>query len=162
LGAKEKRDSNCRAESFITDNNTGYAKLNQMKVYVFGNEDFAEDKRAFEAAGKLEGKIENVDFVKVKPNEDVPFIDEKFVVILDAVQRIEKVIEIKDNELDKLILPPRSSVHDFDLGFQLKYLKKIGKLGKVTIIGLPMQGKIDYSLIQSILRKLVAQETQGS
>jgi Ni,Fe-hydrogenase maturation factor len=133
-----------------------------MKVYVFGNEDLAEDKCAFEVAGKLTGKIENVDFAKVKPNEDVPFIDEKFVVILDAVQGIEKVTEIKDDDLDKLILPPRSSVHDFDLGFQLRYLKKIGKLGKVTIIGLPMQEEIDYFLIQSILRKLVAQETQGS
>jgi Ni,Fe-hydrogenase maturation factor len=133
-----------------------------MKVYVFGNEDLAEDKRALEVAEKLTGKVENVEFVKVKPNEDVPFIDEKFVVILDVVQGIEKVTEIKNNELDKLILPPRSTVHDFDLGFQLKYLKKIGKLGKVTIVGLPMQGEIDYFLIQSILRKLVAQETQGS
>jgi len=133
-----------------------------MKVYVFGNEDLIEDKRAFEVAEKLEGKIENVNFVKVKPNEDVPFIDEKFVVILDAVQGIEKVTEIKDDDLDRLVLPPRSSVHDFDLGFQLKYLKKIGKLGRVTIVGLPMQGEVDYFLIQSILRKLVAQETQGS
>jgi len=133
-----------------------------MKVYVFGNEDLAEDKRAFDVAGKLAGKIENVDFVKVKPNEDVPFIDEKFVVILDAIQGIEKITEIKDTDLDKLILPPRSSVHDFDLGFQLKYLKKIGKLGRITIVGLPMQGELDYFLIQSILRKLVAQETQGS
>ena len=133
-----------------------------MKVYVFGNDDLTEDKRAFEVAKKLTGKIENVDFVKVKPNEDVPFIDEKFVVILDVVQGIKKVTEIKDDDLDKLILPPRSSVHDFDLGFQLKYLKKIGKLGKVTIVGLPMQEEIDYFLIQSILRKLVAQEMQGS
>jgi Ni,Fe-hydrogenase maturation factor len=133
-----------------------------MRVYVFGNEDLAEDKRAFEVCEKLKGKVKNIEFVKVKPNEDVPFIDEEFVVILDAAQGIEKVTEIKDDDLDKLILPPRSSVHDFDLGFQLKYLKKIGKLGKITIIGLPMQGEIDYFLIQSILRKLVAQEIQGS
>ena len=100
MGAREKRDSSCRAESFITDNNTHYAKLNQMKVYVFGNDDLTEDKRAFEVAEKLTGKIENVEFVKVKPNEDVPFIDEKFVVILDAVQGIEKVTEIKDYDLN--------------------------------------------------------------
>lgn len=133
-----------------------------MKVYVFGNEDLKEDKRAFEAAKKLKGKINNLEFVKVKPNEDVPFIDEKFVVILDAIAGIKKVVEVNDQEFDKLVLPPRSSVHDFDLGFQLKYLKKIGKLGEVTIIGLPMKGEVDYFLIQSILRKLVAQEMQGS
>lgn len=133
-----------------------------MKVYVFGNEDLREDKRAFEVAKKLKGKIDNLEFVKVKPNEDVPFIDEKFVVILDAIAGIKKVVEINDKEFDKLVLPPRSSVHDFDLGFQLKYLKKIGKLGEVNIIGLPMEGEVDYFLIQSILRKLVAQEMQGS
>lgn len=133
-----------------------------MKVYVFGNEDLAKDKRAFDVVKKLEGKINNIKFVNVKPNEDVPFIDEKFVVILDVIQEIKSVVEVSDKEFDKLILPPRSSVHDFDLGFQLKYLKKIGKLGVVTIIGLPMEGKIDYFLIQSILRKLVAQEMQGS
>ena len=62
----------------------------------------------------------------------------------------------------RIVLPPRNSVHDFDLGFQLKYLKKLGKLGKVTIIGLPQTGEIDYDSIHSILRKLVAQDMQGS
>ena len=139
-----------------------YARINQMKVYVFGNEDYEGDNRAFAVAGKLEHKLKNVEFVKVKPNEDVPFIDEEFVVILDAIEGINKIIEVDDGDLDKLVLPPRSSVHDFDLGFQLKYLKKLGKLGKVIIIGLPMSGEIDYLRIQSILRKLVAQEIQGS
>jgi Ni,Fe-hydrogenase maturation factor len=139
-----------------------YAKINQMKVYVFGNEDFEGDNRAFAVAKKLEHKLKDVQFVKIKPNEDVPFIDEEFTIILDAIEGIDKVIEVNDSELEKLILPPRSSVHDFDLGFQIKYLRKIGKLGKVTIVGLPMSGKIDYLRIQSILRKLVAQEMQGS
>jgi Ni,Fe-hydrogenase maturation factor len=133
-----------------------------MKVYVFGNEDFEGDNRAFQIVKKFEHKLKNIEFIKVKPNEDVPFIDEKFVVILDAIEGINKVIEVSDNDLDKLVLPPRSSVHDFDLGFQIKYLKKIGKLGKVTIVGLPMQGELDYLRIQSIFKKLVAQEIQGS
>jgi Ni,Fe-hydrogenase maturation factor len=133
-----------------------------MKVYIFGNQDVPKDRRAFDVAKELEGKIQNVEYIKVKPNEDVPFIDERFVVILDAIAGIKNVTEVHDGDLDKLVLPPRSSVHDFDLGFQLKYLKKIGKLGKVTIIGLPMEEEIDYFLIQSILRKLVAQEMQGS
>jgi hypothetical protein len=55
-----------------------------------------------------------------------------------------------------------SSVHDFDLGFQLLYLKKLGKLKNFLIIGIPMKGEINYLRIQSILRKLVAQDIQGS
>jgi Ni,Fe-hydrogenase maturation factor len=133
-----------------------------MKVYVFGNEDYEGDNRAFKVTKKLEYKLKNVEFIKVKPNEDVPFIDEKFTVILDAIEGIDEVIEVTDDDLEKLVLPPRSSVHDFDLGFQIKYLRKIGKLGKVTIVGLPMSGKLDYLRIQSIFKKLVAQEIQGS
>ena len=53
-------------------------------------------------------------------------------------------------------------MHDFDLAFQLRYLKKLGKLGEITIVGIPQEGEIDYFRIQSILRKLVAHDMQGS
>jgi len=33
------------------------------------------------------------------------------------------------------------------LGFQLKYLKKLGKIKTFTIIGLPMNKKIDINLV---------------
>jgi len=132
-----------------------------MKVYVFGNEDFAQDNLAFEVADKLSNKIDSVSFIKIKPNEDLPFAGEEFVTILDAVAGIDEVRVIED--VDKFTLAPRSTVHDFDLAYQLKYLKKIGKLKKVVIIGLPMKDEeVDYLRIQSILRKLVAQDMQGS
>ena len=69
---------------------------------------------------------------------------------------------IEGDEIDGLILSPRASVHDFDLAFQLRYLKKLNKLGEVTIIGIPQEGEVDYLRIQSILRKLVAHDMQGS
>jgi hypothetical protein len=133
-----------------------------MKVYVFGNADVPVDNKAILAAKELEYKIPDISFIFIKPNEDVPFVDEKRVVILDTIQGIQEVELIEGNDLDKLILPSRGSVHDFDLGFQLKYLKKLGKLGEVFIIGLPQVGNVDYLRIQSILRKLVAQDMQGS
>lgn len=133
-----------------------------MIVYVFGNTDVSMDNKAILAAKKLENKIPDVSFVFIKPNEDVPFINEKKVIILDTVQGIKQVELIEGKDIDKLILPSRGSVHDFDLGFQLKYLKKLGKLGEVFIIGLPQIGETDYLRIQSILRKLVAQDIHGS
>ena len=69
---------------------------------------------------------------------------------------------IEGDEIEALILSPRGSVHDFDLAFQLRYLKKLDKLGRTIIIGVPQQGEADYSRIQSILRKLVAHDMQGS
>ena len=133
-----------------------------MKVYVFGNEDVPEDSKAIEVARKMDRAIDGVSFVFVGPNEDVPFADEGRVVILDAVHGIQDVELIEGDRKDALILAPRGSVHDFDLAFQLRYLKKIGKLGDVTIVGVPQEGGLDHPRIQSILRKLVAHDMHGS
>ena len=133
-----------------------------MNVYVFGNECVAEDKRAIEVARELEGTIEGISFVFVNPNEDAPFVNERHVVILDTVQGIREVALVEGVEIATLVLSPRGSVHDFDLAFQLRYLKKLGKLGDVTVIGVPQEGEVDHLLIKSIFRKLVAQDMQGS
>jgi Ni,Fe-hydrogenase maturation factor len=133
-----------------------------MKVYVFGNAYIAGDGKAVQLARELEGDIEGISFVFVAPNEDLPFVDERHVVILDTVQGIKEVTLLEGDITDRLILSPRGSVHDFDLAFQLRYLKKLDRLGEVTIIGVPQVGKEDYLSIQSILRKLVAQDMQGS
>jgi Ni,Fe-hydrogenase maturation factor len=133
-----------------------------MKVYVFGNAYIAGDGRAVQLARELEGDIEGISFVFVTPNEDLPFVDEGHVVILDTVQGIKEVTLLEGDITDRLILSPLGSVHDFDLAFQLRYLKKLNRLGEVTIIGVPQVGKEDYLSIQSILRKLVAQDMQGS
>ncbi len=133
-----------------------------MKVYVFGNEDVAEDNLVFKVLQKLKEKTSDIQFIIVKPNEDLPFTEKQHVVILDTVLGINKVSLIEDQDIEKLVLPPRNSVHDFDLSFQIKYLKKLGKLGKITLIGLPPTGNIDYLRIQSIFKKLVAQDMQGS
>jgi Ni,Fe-hydrogenase maturation factor len=133
-----------------------------MNVYVFGNEYIAEDKRAIEVARELEGALEGISFVFVNPNDDVPFVDQGLAVILDTVEGIQDVALVEGDRIDGLVLSPRGSVHDFDLAFQLRYLRKLGKLGKVTIIGIPQEGGVDYLRIKSILRKLVAHDMQGS
>jgi Ni,Fe-hydrogenase maturation factor len=133
-----------------------------LKVYVFGNEDVPEDRKAIEAAQKMDRAVDGVSFVFVGPNEDVPFVDEGRVVILDTVHGIRDVELIEGDRIDALVLAPRGSVHDFDLTFQLRYLKKIGKLGDVTIVGVPQEGEVDHPRIQSILRKLVAHDMHGS
>lgn len=133
-----------------------------MNIYVFGNQDLEKDNSAFKVMHKLRGKINNLNFTVIKPNEDLPFANEKKVVILDTILGINEVTLFDQTDLDKLVLSPRFSVHDFDLGFQLQYLKKIGKLESIKIIGLPQDKKINYNLLNSIFKKLVAQDIQGS
>jgi Ni,Fe-hydrogenase maturation factor len=133
-----------------------------VEIYVFGNEYVTEDKRALDVARELQGTIEGISFAFVDPNEDVPFVNERHVVILDTVQGIRDVVLVEGDGIDRLILSPRATVHDFDLAFQLKYLRKIGRLGEVKVIGVPQEGEVDYPRVRSILRKLVAQDMQGS
>jgi hypothetical protein len=92
--------------------------------------------------------LADMSFVCVKPNEDLPFVDDSsmgsgqdMVVILDVVEGIDEVTVFTEKDLEKLELAPRTSAHEYDLGFQLRYLRKLGKIGKVRIVGLPMKKK---------------------
>ena len=88
-----------------------------MQVYVFGNEDVPEDRKAIEVAERLRSTARDISFVFVKPNEDVPFADERRVVTLDTVSGMHEVTLIEGDEIERLISSPRGSVHDFDLTF---------------------------------------------
>ena len=140
-----------------------------MEVYVFGNEDYIQDNVPLQLLKELRRILPEISFHVVKPNEDLPFDKKQDVAIMDTIMGLRKPTLLKDTDMDKITLSPRTSVHDFDLAFQLKYLKKLGKLENFTIIGLPMvqiltpQTKEQlYSEIHSILKKLVAQDMQGS
>ena len=133
-----------------------------MKVYLFGNIDSDVDNRTYNIARKINKDFPEVVFENIKPNQDLPFVDEEQVYIMDAVMGIPKPVVLTNKDIAKLILPPRSTAHDYDLAFQLKYLLKLGKLKKVIIIGIPTEGDVDYSSTQSIFRKLVAHDIQGS
>jgi len=115
-----------------------------MNVYVFGNQYVAEDKRAIEVARELEGAIADISFVFVGADEDVLFVNERHVVILDTVEGLQDVALVEGDRIDGLILSPRGSVHEFDLAFQLRYLKKLNMLGEVTITSIPQEGGVDH------------------
>ena len=130
-----------------------------MKILVFGNADEPSDSLALEVSTHTD--FSNIEFQIISPNDDLPILDDQ-ITILDTVMGIDAITIIGEDNLNQFILSPRTSVHDYDLGFQLKYLTKIGKLKRFTIIGLPINKPVDYDLLHSILRKLVAQDIQGS
>lgn len=132
-----------------------------MTIYVFGNQDLNEDALSFLVSKKFKN-LPGIIFRTIKPNEDLPLPNDKKLYILDTVMGLDKVTLLTEKEIDRLILSRSTTAHDYDLGFQLKYLRKIGKLEKFTIIGLPMNTDLDYDLINSIFKKLVAQDMQGS
>ncbi|MFA5025290.1 MAG: hypothetical protein WC503_02195 [Candidatus Shapirobacteria bacterium] len=132
-----------------------------MKVYVFGNINIEGDGEAIKFARN--NQIEGVKFIYIDPNDDLPISNEGNICILDTMMGIEKVTLFSERDIDKLEIAPRTTAHDYDLGFQLKYLVKLGKIKRISMIALPMDKKlVDYERIHLILRKLVAQDIQGS
>jgi len=131
-------------------------------VYVFGNEDVPEDSVPLALYDSLSQDFPSLEFVKIAPNADLPFAGQESVIIFDTIQGISAIKVFNEQDLKHMVLSPRTSVHDFDLGFQLKFLMKIGKLKHITLIGLPMGVDIPYDSIHETFKKLVAQDIQGS
>jgi Ni,Fe-hydrogenase maturation factor len=118
-----------------------------MKVLCFGNEFVKEDSLAKELADEL--KIDGVEFIKCDSLEGVS----GDVVILDVVEGIQDVVLIGLNKI-KDFHPV--SMHDFDLGTELKLRKEIGEIKDVKIIGIPMKG--DKEQIKKNIKKILQKE----
>ena len=132
-----------------------------MKVLVFGNPLLENDSLPLKLLPKLRERFSDVEFKEIDPTGDLE--DEgRDLVILDTVEGIDNVIEL--NSIEQLHANKVYTMHDFDLGYNLKLLKKIGKIDSVWIIGVPMGISEEEALdqIQSILRKWAAQDMQGS
>ncbi|MBT7338105.1 MAG: hypothetical protein HN802_00160 [Candidatus Jacksonbacteria bacterium] len=116
-----------------------------MKIFVFGNPDVKEDSLPVKLMPQLKKEFPNIEFLHLDPNEewDIP---EHFIAI-DTVEGIDDIIVI--NSLDQLQNTSAVTMHDWDVGKNLKWLQKLGKIKKITIIGVPSQLKI-VDLISSI------------
>jgi len=132
-----------------------------MKVYVFGNPDLDLDNRPFLVAENFKD-FPGIEFEFINPNEDLNLNPQTQAIIIDTIFGLKKITLLSNSDIAKLIPPPRNTAHDYDLGFQLKYLQKLGRLPPIIIIGLPPTGFLNYDLIHSIFKKLVAQDIHGS
>lgn len=104
-----------------------------MTVFVFGNPDLPEDSLPIRLLPKLREQFPTIDFQIKDPNEDWDIPEE--MVILDTAMGINRVTVFLD--LGHFVNAPRLTMHDFDLGSHLKFLKKLGKLKNIEIIGVP-------------------------
>ena len=109
------------------------AKKSRRNIYVFGNTLLQKDSLAVEIAKKLKKDFPEINFIHLDPNEE---IKEKNITILDVATGIKKATVIKN--LEQLDSEKRFSLHDFDLAFSLKLMKKIGMIKKIIIIAVPM------------------------
>lgn len=123
---------------------------NRKIIYIFGNPLLDFDNLPLKLAPKLKKKFPEINFIIADPSENIEPIDGELIII-DTVENIEKVVLIDD--LTHIQTAKIFSLHDFDLGFNLKLLQKIGRLKKIKIIGTPMKGNEEEIL--SNLREII-------
>lgn len=126
-----------------------------MKViYVFGNPLVKEDSLPLRLIDKLKKEFPSLQFKEFDTVEDLEL--EKELNIIDTVKGIKKVELIED--IDKIITEKIYSLHDFDLGYNLKLLKKMKMIDKVRIFGIPMKinEKEAFEQLCKVIRKCEA------
>lgn len=131
-------------------------KINIKKnVYVFGNLLYEKDSLPIKLIPILNKEIPDVKFIEFEPTEGIETVKEKELIIIDSIKSdnlINEVVLIDD--LNKIETNRVCSLHDFDLGYNLKLMKKFGLIEKVFIIGLPEKIEIDKAVekIKKILK----------
>lgn len=103
------------------------------KIFVFGNPDLKDDSLPLQLLSPLKIKFPQIKFSHLDPNENWELENE--LVILDTVKNIKKVQIFKD--LKNFEKTKSLTLHDFDALTNLLWLKKLKKLKKITVIGLP-------------------------
>lgn len=105
------------------------------KILVFGNPLVRKDSLPPSLISGLQREFPKIEFKEFDAIEDLQK-EGRHLYILDAVEGIEKVEIIKN--IDLLSTSKIYSVHDFDLAYTLKLMKKTDMIDRVTIIGVPM------------------------
>ena len=106
-------------------------------IYVFGNPLVKEDSMPLKLIDKLRKEFPYIEFIEFDTVEELDL--EKELNIIDTVKGIKKVELTED--IDKIITDKIYSMHDFDLGYNLKLLKKMKMIEKVRIFGIPSNMK---------------------
>jgi hypothetical protein len=96
-------------------------------------------------------KFPGIEFKEFDPSENLEK-EGRDLKIIDTAEGIEKVTLFTD--IDSIKVSRICSLHDFDLGFSLKLLKKLGYLDSVRIFCVPMGIGEDLALAQ--LTELIA------
>lgn len=119
------------------------------RVYMIGNPLVSQDSLPLKILPRLRQRFPEIDFVEIDPTEE--FIPEKNSIIIDTVLGIDKVTWF--NSLENFSAPKTVSPHDYDLGFHLRMLRKLGKLDKIRILGIPSD-KINRKLLDKIIQEI--------
>lgn len=108
------------------------------KILVFGNPIVRIDNTPLVLIGRLRKEFPKIEFKEFDPNENLEKEGSELDII-DTVEGISKVTLITEKDIGAITTQRIYSMHDFDLGYSLKLLKKMGYLKSFRIFGVPMK-----------------------
>lgn len=105
------------------------------KILVFGNPIIEKDSLPLKILNDLQKTFPQIKFKEFDPSENLKDEGRDLYIIdsVESINKVEVITDINDIKLSKIY-----SVHDFDLGYELKLLKKSGMVDKIVIFGVPM------------------------
>src|SRR3989344_599470 len=110
-------------------------KQDKKNIYIIGNPIVNRDNLPYLLLPKLTKDFPDISFVLFDPTEELPI--QKSYIFIDAVEGIDTVTIFED--LTAFSQIKGVSVHDFDLLTDLLLLIKLGKIKKISIVGIPMK-----------------------
>ncbi|MEK6918170.1 MAG: hypothetical protein AABW51_04440 [Nanoarchaeota archaeon] len=120
----------------------------KQTILVFGNPLVELDSLAVRILPQLKKTFPNINFIHVDPTENLQNYGKK-LKILDVAPNINeiKIFNLQnEKDLDKISTSKIFSMHDFDLGYNLKLLKKLDLIDEAKIICLPWNMKEEEAL----------------
>ena len=112
----------------------------ELKILVFGNILVKKDNLALRLMPQLQKLFPNTEFIETDSSESLEKYG-KNLKIIDVVSEIKEIKTIKivsEKDFEKLQTTKIYSMHDFDLAYNLKLLKKMNLIDEIEIICLPM------------------------
>lgn len=124
----------------------------KYKVLVFGNRLINKDSVPLMLIPKLKKEFPDIDFVEFDSIEDIEN-EGSIIYILDSVENIDKVTIIKD--IDRIEISKHLyTMHDMDLGYTLKLMKKVNMIDEIVIFGIPIKGITKSEILNQLKEKI--------
>jgi Ni,Fe-hydrogenase maturation factor len=122
------------------------------KVLVFGNRLVEKDKLPLELIPYLTKKFPEIEFKEFDSVEDLQN-EGSVIYIIDSVENIENVTIIYN--IDQIeISNSLYTIHDMDLGYMLKLMKKVNMIDKVIIFGIPINTLSKIEILNQLEEKI--------
>ena len=122
------------------------------KVLVFGNRLVEKDKLPLDLIPYLTKKFPEIEFKEFDSIEDLQN-EGSVLYIIDSVENIENVTIIYN--IDQIeISNSLYTIHDMDLGYMLKLMKKVNMIDKVIIFGIPINTLSKIEILNQLEEKI--------